>query len=786
MSKKKNKRPKGKANNGNKSKKNQTGGGAPQRRNKTKKHELSADEYTIAQRELEQQLKGIRLYCKDIAGDGNCLFGSLSDQFYGHTKFHSKIRKEICAYLEEKREHFQMFVEDDNTFDYHLSQMKKDGTYGGNMELVAFAQLHNLNIKIYQPNTIFVIRGNESKNIEDSDRIKTLHIAYHNWEHYSSVRKIDGPHEDLLPNSIEKMIMNSTGVNNLIKIRALMEKLDNDQDKVINKLFEEKQQKETDGGNDETNNKDDKGIVKGEVEIGNREDNLILTPKDYLQNDEELNSKASVLSDDKIEKKEEQEDDEECKDKDDLNNIVNDMVNDMVSVVMKDVVKDVVDVMKNDEAIDEKENDVVKNDEMEDDEMEDDMEKDRIESKMKIESSSERNHKSPQKKSSIDSLNSEKDGKSNEENKEISYNSQPKSRKEKHKAFAYDMEIMTHLCLHIPVAQRAYLTGSMKVYSKVAEYNAKTLFSEDYSNIFPSQNGRIEASTDEENNLMFGKGEKDEANHDESSSSDSKRNKCQTRSGRKIPDYYEDYNNSLDVQINIEKTKFLELSSRNIYPLCKPFRELSKENAGGLFDIIADNTAVEFNLPKNIKEYLKDLLSEKFSPLLPLWWLTSGWRRENSVYSNTHNDRAYNINYIQKPSQYGHASRNDAVLYQDKDATILYEQSYGPMEFVPSHQLDDFVKLAKNGVDDLNYHFTHNKNCTTTMAMKFKSILIDLTLMFLEYLISVYLIDIIRVKTYRIYSERWELLNIARFGALLEVLFYLLKIPNISYSCFVY
>ncbi|CAJ0830843.1 1541_t:CDS:2 [Entrophospora sp. SA101] len=147
-------------------------------------------------------------------------------------------------------------------------------------------------------------------------------------------------------------------------------------------------------------------------------------------------------------------------------------------------------------------------------------------------------------------------------------------------------------------------------------------------------------------------------------------------------------------KINIEKTKFLELSSRNIYPLCKPFRELSKENAGGLFDIIADNTAVEFNLPKNIKEYLKDLLSEKFSPLLPLWWLTSGWRRENSVYSNTHNDRAYNINYIQKPSQYGHASRNDAVLYQDKDATILYEQSYGPMEFVPSHQLDDFVKLV--------------------------------------------------------------------------------------------
>ena len=39
---------------------------------------------------------------------------------------------------------------------------------------------------------------------------------------------------------------------------------------------------------------------------------------------------------------------------------------------------------------------------------------------------------------------------------------------------------------------------------------------------------------------------------------------------------------------------------------------------------------------------------------------------------------------------------------------VLYEQSYRPMEFVLLHTLDDFVKLACNGVDDLNYHFTNN------------------------------------------------------------------------------
>jgi hypothetical protein len=58
--------------------------------------------------------------------------------------------------------------------------------------------------------------------------------------------------------------------------------------------------------------------------------------------------------------------------------------------------------------------------------------------------------------------------------------------------------------------------------------------------------------------------------------------------------------------MDIEKTKFFELRSRNIYPLCKSLMELSKEDADVLFDVIADNTTVEFNLPENVKD--KELL----------------------------------------------------------------------------------------------------------------------------------------------------------------------------------
>lgn len=60
--------------------------------------------------------------------------------------------------------------------------MRKDGTYGGNMELVAFAQLHEVDIKVYQPGTIYVIEGKENDNVKDDRSTneirtrRTLHI----------------------------------------------------------------------------------------------------------------------------------------------------------------------------------------------------------------------------------------------------------------------------------------------------------------------------------------------------------------------------------------------------------------------------------------------------------------------------------------------------------------------------------------------------------------------------------------------------------------------------------
>lgn len=62
----------------------------------------------------------------------------------------------------------------------------------------------------------------------------------------------------------------------------------------------------------------------------------------------------------------------------------------------------------------------------------------------------------------------------------------------------------------------------------------------------------------------------------------------------------------------------------------------------------------------------------------------------------------YNINIDQKLSSSNGGDKNDAIIYQDKNATILHEQSIGLTEFNTRHYLGDIIKLGHNEVDDMN------------------------------------------------------------------------------------
>ncbi|KAB5589529.1 hypothetical protein CTheo_7036 [Ceratobasidium theobromae] len=216
--------------------------------------------------QLTAQLRSMGLYAAPTLGDGNCLFRALSDQvrgafdvepaptgplqIYGTPNEHLTLRQEICTYMASHKERFEAFVDDDRSWDQHISAMWSNGTYGGHLELTAFAQMKLLNVKVVQPGLVYVIEGARTENFggsnastpaavvgaEDAptssrdkrkarrERMKkkageevaddddedgasapfpaTVYVAYHDWEHFSSVRNLTGPHQGM-PNVCE-------------------------------------------------------------------------------------------------------------------------------------------------------------------------------------------------------------------------------------------------------------------------------------------------------------------------------------------------------------------------------------------------------------------------------------------------------------------------------------------------------------------------------------------------------------------------------------------------------
>ncbi|KAF9903195.1 hypothetical protein EC991_004103 [Linnemannia zychae] len=224
-------------------------------RYKADPEDTNDDDDIYGMRELKHQLASLNLQLKDTMGDGNCLFRACADQFSGTERDHPSLRAEVCQYIEDHGEHFKLFL-DDETVEAHVGKMRKNGTYGGNIELVAFARMKKVDIKVYQPGYIYVIEGVDVKKEGSSlGQRPVMHIA-----------NIDGPFEgppeinprpvkqDPLrkltsqdpPRPIERTIMKATDTDDLELVRELMEKYRGDVNGVYEEIYERKYQ-ETDG-----------------------------------------------------------------------------------------------------------------------------------------------------------------------------------------------------------------------------------------------------------------------------------------------------------------------------------------------------------------------------------------------------------------------------------------------------------------------------------------------------------------------------------------------------------
>ncbi|KAG9202933.1 hypothetical protein G6514_003714 [Epicoccum nigrum] len=167
------------------------------------------------------------LYASNIRGDGNCLFNALSDQLYGNQEMHAFLRDATIEHMRDNSDFYRQYMAVNNLrrnpkrtstsatstridttyyteaqlqqqFEEHVEKMGQPGEWADNMEVSAFASALNVHVRLWQADYTYVFspRIYYSQNdhlSEEADR-RTVHIAYHTWEHYSSVRNAAGPH----------------------------------------------------------------------------------------------------------------------------------------------------------------------------------------------------------------------------------------------------------------------------------------------------------------------------------------------------------------------------------------------------------------------------------------------------------------------------------------------------------------------------------------------------------------------------------------------------------------
>ncbi|KAF2195942.1 cysteine proteinase [Delitschia confertaspora ATCC 74209] len=141
---------------------------------------------------------GLQLF--DIKGDGNCLFRAFSDQLFGHPNHHTIVRDTIVQYVRDHKDHYINFVpvnevrrsnrrhkgsssreiaspsqdEREKKFEMRLQQMAKTGTWGDNVEIVAFAAAYDVQVNVWQREYNYTLPDDAA-----SSSLPKVQVAFH-------------------------------------------------------------------------------------------------------------------------------------------------------------------------------------------------------------------------------------------------------------------------------------------------------------------------------------------------------------------------------------------------------------------------------------------------------------------------------------------------------------------------------------------------------------------------------------------------------------------------------
>jgi len=231
---------------------------AEKKRLKKQRRREANDQYKNTWNQFVEQLSPLGLVLRDTNPDGNCLFRSIADQVVGDQNRHMEFREKAVAFMRANQDDFAPFLEED--FDEYCEDMEERGTWGGNMELVAISRVLGMHVVIHQLNAPRL-----EISIQENPKASSLHVAYHDQQHYSSIRKQEDAHSydaaeigdlkiassgtalkkrsgasgDPFANLTheEHVVVEQTGCRNLDLVRKTLAEMWNDPDSAVEYLF---------------------------------------------------------------------------------------------------------------------------------------------------------------------------------------------------------------------------------------------------------------------------------------------------------------------------------------------------------------------------------------------------------------------------------------------------------------------------------------------------------------------------------------------------------------------
>ena len=165
--------------NNNNSRKNKKNKNSNRKKNKRNRKEDEEDE------KFKKHLETLGYFIREVGGDGNCLFRSVSEQVEGNESHYKEYREKCINYMKENKDEFAPFIEDDVPIDKYIEKMSKNGEWGGNLEIYALSKLLEANFYIYiYEHPMYVVKNFEKPK-------KNVMLTYHDGKHYNSLRKLE-------------------------------------------------------------------------------------------------------------------------------------------------------------------------------------------------------------------------------------------------------------------------------------------------------------------------------------------------------------------------------------------------------------------------------------------------------------------------------------------------------------------------------------------------------------------------------------------------------------------